>query len=100
MPFEIRGLITESSPCLLLNFDAMDYVSLIDLMTYTESPLTQALDEGELQCLVDFPFIKSFLYHCDTQAVERLIRVVTELSTQVLGYKAPDGLVRSRLAGP
>ena len=37
-------------------------------------------------------------YPCNTQAVERCIKLVTEASAAVCGHDARDGFIRSRIA--
>ena len=83
-----------------LNFDASDYFHLIDWtnIEVTEPPLTKKYSDEEIMifiedkhkiCLDKFP--------CHTQAVERLVKIVTEASLSVCGSAARDGLIRSKI---
>lgn len=85
-----------------LNFDAKDYTDLITWQDckITEPPLTSNLSDETLKEIVesglttcqniqDFP--------CHTQAVERVIKLVTEASTAVCGENKRDGFIRARL---
>ena len=87
-----------------LRFDANHYYEMIDWQTIklSEPPMTMALPTSEIQeainseqkklCLtVDFPN--------HTQAVERMIKLVTEAASSVIGEEARDGLIRARIEG-
>ena len=84
-----------------INFEAVDYPDLINwqLEKISEPPLTKSIPDEELDQLVAtgdrFPEVK---YPNHTQSVERCIKLVTEASSLVCGYKKRDGLIRSRLS--
>ena len=66
----------------------------------TESPVTRTIPERQIKEFIenaDKPdeLIPLFPYH--KQAVERLVRTVTEASASVSGIKKRDGFIRSRL---
>jgi hypothetical protein len=86
-----------------LNFDAADYIDLIDWQTceLTEPPLTKDLSDSDLEQLVHS--IESLAvgfprFPCHNQAVERCVKAVTESALSVIGEQARDGLIRARLS--
>lgn len=85
-----------------LNFDAKDYTDLITWQDckITEPPLTSNLSDETLKEIVKSGLttcqnIKDF--PCHTQAVERVIKLVTEASSAVCGENKRDGFIRARL---
>lgn len=85
-----------------INFDANDYVDLIDWTspTATEPPLTKYLSQEELEENIKAgkmagEEITAFPSH--TQAVERHVRVVTEASKAVYGADSRVGYIRAKL---
>ncbi|ESO05609.1 hypothetical protein HELRODRAFT_171263 [Helobdella robusta] len=85
-----------------LNFDAINYYDMIDwhATEITEPPLTKDITTEALeQMIMDIPNNIEFLkLPCHTQAVERMIKLVTEASLSVCGEKARDGFIRTKLA--
>ena len=79
-----------------INLDATDYYDLIcwfDGSTdITSPPVLRDIVTGDIAQLP-----RSFSFPCHTQSVERMIRVVTEASLQVVGQVSRDGLIKSRL---
>ena len=85
-----------------LNFRATDYIDVIDWkqVAATEPPLTIHVSKDELQMFVvnrevsviDFP-----KFPCHTQAVERVVNLITEASAAVCGTDSRDGFIRVRI---
>jgi hypothetical protein len=87
----------------VLNFNAKDYVDLIDWQAteISEPPLMSDISTDEIEMLVasgSIPLIDFPKYPCHTQAVERCVKLVTEASAAVCGADARDGFIRVRLA--
>lgn len=85
-----------------LNFEADDYISLIDWSkeTITEPSVTMKIDDETLLRFIHedvTPIIRFSRYPCHTQAVERHIKLVTEASAAVCGMEKRDGFIRVRL---
>ena len=84
-----------------INMDASDYISLIDLGIYRflEPPLTRQYTMHELQSFINDPepFVRDTKYPCHTQAVERVIKLVTEAAAAVSGQERRDGYIRATL---
>lgn len=83
-----------------LNFDAEDYTDLISWEKVTEPPIIKKIPTDRLTDLIltDSEILKKQLnYPCHTQAVERLVKLVTEASQSVCGYKARQAHVISTL---
>lgn len=87
-----------------INFNADDYIDLIDWQKceLTEPPATVSLSRDQLSSLVnmknnvkDLPCYK---FPCNTQAVERSIKIVSEASQKVCGAERREGYVRATLA--
>ena len=86
-----------------INFTASEYHQMIDWQTtnVTEPPSTKYLTNTEVETLIkskekpknmtDFP--------CHTQAVERMIKLVTDASAAVVGQENRDGYIRARIEG-
>lgn len=86
----------------LLNFNAEDYVDLIDWQTVsvTEPPVTVRITNEELKGMIkvvpdEIPILK---FLCHSQAVERCVKLVTAASSLVCGEAARDGFIRARIA--
>ncbi|GBN69199.1 hypothetical protein AVEN_113688-1 [Araneus ventricosus] len=86
-----------------VNFGAADYVDLIDWQACNVTPPTvlRHISSHELLNMIqdDLPvdgwnFIK-FLSH--TEAVERIVRLVTEVSRKKVGLQNRDGFIRTAL---
>ena len=80
-----------------VNFGATDYFDLIcwfDASTVITSPpiLRDVTTDHIAQQLASLPY-----FRCHTQSVERMLRVITEASAQVVGQNARDGVIRYRL---
>lgn len=85
-----------------INFEADHYTQIInwDVVDITEPPLLKNLTDVELHSLVESPDLVEKLcpkYPCHTQSVERLVKLVTEASAKVYGYKNRDGYIRNTL---
>ena len=86
----------------ILNFNATDYVELIDWNTciLTPPPLMEKMTTEIISSLIrdenipDFEFLK---YPCHTQAVERCVKLVTEAAGKVCGHHNRDGYIRATL---
>ena len=82
--------------------DATDYFELINWQDteISEPPLTADVTDDEIrlfvksagQSTIDFDRLP-----CDTQSVERCVKIVTEASLAVCGEHSRDGFIRSRL---
>lgn len=85
----------------LVNFDADDYIDLIDWnsTTVTEPPLTSKLSKEEIESIVQSGSSDrlEFTIPLHTQAVERIVKEVTSASKHVCGAHERDGFIRSRL---
>lgn len=84
-----------------INFDAEDYIDLIDWQstTITEPPLISSFSKEEIESIVHLGNSdrKEFKIPSHTQAVERIVKEVTEASKHVCGVQERDGFIRSRL---
>lgn len=84
-----------------LNFAAEDYIDLIDWQdcNVTEPPLTKNLTIGELEDMVamEIPDRNRFPYPNNTQAVERTVKIVTEVSQMVCGFETRHGMILTKL---
>ena len=91
-----------------LNFHAEDFIDMIKWtdITITEPPMTKHITDEDLKKYIsearepscqmqsiDFP-----RFPCHTQAVERVIKLVTESSLSVCGPEARDGFVKAKIA--
>lgn len=99
---EVRKFVTPK-----LNFKAEDYIDMIDWadVTITEPPMTKHVTDEDLAKYIcearqnslmhsiDFP-----RFPCHTQAVERVIKLVTESSLCVCGLEERNGFVKARIA--
>jgi len=66
----------------------------------TEPPVTKTIPDAKIHKFIktgDKPEGLIPLFPCHTQAVERLIKLVTDASTSVSGRERRDGFIRSRL---
>lgn len=84
-----------------LNFNADDYIELIDWesISFTEPPLTMSWSEDELKSMIkNVPDeINIFNFPCHSQAVERCVKLVTEASMAVCGTEERDGFIHARI---
>lgn len=91
-----------------INFHAEDFIDIIKWTdeVITEPPMTKHITDEDLKQYVnesrdprcqlqsiDFPRLP-----CNTQAVERVIKLVTESSLNVCGPEARDGFVKAKIA--
>ena len=83
-----------------VNFECKDYIDLIDLKTdVTEPPLTMNFTDEEIENhIANKELYQTPKYPLHTQAVERTIKLVSEVSLQVCSQESRDGLVRNKLA--
>jgi hypothetical protein len=88
-------------PC--VNFGATDYVDLIDWQAsyVTSPPVLREISSHELLKMMQdgvpmdgWDFIK---YPSHTQAVERIVKLVTEASGKTVGPQNRDGFIRATL---
>lgn len=85
------------------NFAATKYYDIIDWqnITYQEPPVTKGLSEEQLLQVVADPhssvlsYTKNYPSH--TQAVERAVKLVTQVSNTVCDQNRRDGVIRSTL---
>ncbi|CAH0562813.1 unnamed protein product [Brassicogethes aeneus] len=76
-----------------LNFSADDYIDLIDWSqtNISEPPLTMSMTEDDLNKLLQtgekFQLDK---FPCHTQAVERMVKIITDASTTVCGQESRE----------
>lgn len=103
---KIRNLKRTNSPEIRiftipnLNFDAADYSQLIDWASVKlyEPPLTFNIHNiEELVKNGSFERGKFDDFPCHTQAVERMVKVVTESSAAVCGEDSRDGFIRATI---
>lgn len=83
-----------------INFSATDFVELIDWQSceLTEPPLLRNISNAELLKILEDPSKMEIVrYPCNTQAVERGVKLVTEASMAVCGEHNRDGFIRSRV---
>lgn len=90
-----------------INFEAEDYVDLISWDQATEPPLIKHLSDDELKELImsKTSELKQILHlPCHTQAVERHVKLVTEVSSAVCGFESRHariiGTLKSRSLMP
>ena len=82
----------------LLNFEAQHHTDLIDWNSsdVTEPPLLRELSELQLQAIETGPAAPPE-YPVHTQAVERIVKVVTQACSSVRGEESRDGLIAATL---
>jgi hypothetical protein len=84
-----------------LKFEAVQYTDMIAWQecNITEPPVTRHLDTAEIERYIETGDISQEIpiFPCHTQAVERLIKLVTDASSAVSGESARDGYIRSRI---
>ena len=85
-----------------INFRATTYYNMIEWDDTTEPPLTKGITrECSMDCLNRKQFdieLKFLNLPCHTQAVERHIKVVTEVSSRVSGQSQREGAIMTTLA--
>lgn len=84
-----------------LNKTATTYSSQIywHEVEMTEPPLTKDISDEELRNVVENNNIKNMVPElpCNTQCVERYIKLVKNASSTVVGYEARDGFIRNQI---
>ena len=85
-----------------LHYNSLRYYEMINWQTIeqTKPPVTRTIAERQIKEFIengDKPDGLIPQFPCHPQAVERLVRTVTEASARVSGIEMRDGLVRSRL---
>lgn len=84
-----------------INFEAEDYIDLIDWQstTLTIPPLIADFTKEEIDLIVQLGSSerKEFQIPLHTQAVERIVKEVTTASKHVCGAQERNGFIRSRL---
>jgi hypothetical protein len=81
--------------------DCSDYINLIQwqCVQVTEPPITMKLSDSELDGFIaDKTMFEFEKYPLHTQAVERAIKVVSDVSSHVCGQESRDGFIQPRLA--
>lgn len=88
----------------LFNFNAQDYIDLIDWEKPTEPPLTKIIPTEIIsEALADDSKVNSLILSvfrgipCHTQSTERCIKLVTESCTAVCGPIRREGWIRNKL---
>lgn len=84
-----------------LNTNCNDYMELINWHTteITEPPLTKAISDDDVdQYIRNKNMYVPEKYPLHTQAVERIIKLVTDASSQVCSHEAREGFICTRLA--
>ena len=80
-----------------LNIDADSLLNLISWSKDIHEPIfTTSLTKHEVMGLVEEP-LPVPLYSVHTQSVERVVKLVTEAASSVVGYEARDGFIRARM---
>ena len=82
-----------------LNLNAMEYFDMIDWAVYTisEPPVLKAMTDAELKDLITTEVTPTVIFPkfpCQTQAVERHVKLVTEAAKAVCGQNSRDGFIR------
>jgi hypothetical protein len=99
---EYRGKTIRDFKIPPLNFESTDYTNLINWqdIKVTEPPLTRKfVSDDDMEDSIANRTVKDIhKLPCHTQAVERLIKLVTEASSAVVGAKSRDGFIRNRLS--
>ena len=83
-----------------LNFNAKSYEDLIDWQTckLSEPPILAGITDPELQELIkSVPEMDLVRFPCHTQAVERIVKLITKASSADAGTEARDGFVMVKL---
>jgi len=86
-----------------INFTAKKYHEVItwNASTITEPPLTRSLTIAEIEHKIrtaSFPDDGITSFPCHTQAVERMVRVVTEAAAEVCGMENRESSIRAKVA--
>ena len=83
-----------------INFGADNYLSMVDWQSVqiTSPPLLQHLSNQDILNAVEFPLNNLYQYPCHTQAVERVIQVVTQASSTVWGHDERHGQILNTLS--
>jgi len=83
-----------------INIDAVDYTCLIDWdddqLPITEPPALKSLSNDNLANLIVHPFIVPSI-PCHSQSVERMVKLVTEVSRKAVGRDNRNKLIISTL---
>jgi hypothetical protein len=76
-----------------VNFDALNYISMIDWSktAFAEPPLTLDMSDAEVRHLLKEPI--RLPYPCHTQAVERTVKLVTDSSLKCCGQNNRHGWI-------
>lgn len=87
-----------------LNFEAEDYIDLIDWKSMTEPPLTKKINIQVItEAINDVNLIRKVIIDkfyqmpCHSQAVERCVKLVTEASATVCGADKREGYIKNKL---
>ena len=80
-----------------LNFQAEDYKDMVDMSSVTPPPVLSHISSEELILMINNEEWEFFKYLNHTQAVERTVKLVTEVSSRVCGQQSRDGAIRTTL---
>ena len=80
-----------------INIKAKVYHKMVNMTgtDISEPPLISRLTDDDIPKIRDDKLVLK--HPCHTQAVERYIRVVSEASSQVVGFPRRDGLIRQKV---
>ena len=81
----------------VINTNAKSFFEMVNLddSDFRQPPAINDLSSSEIASVADNPL--KFDHPCHNQAVERHVKVVTEVSGQVVGYERRDRLIRQKL---
>ena len=85
-----------------VNFEAEQHIDLIDWQKTirVEPPLTKKISEQDLMLYIansDLTYLSFPEFPCHSQAVERAVQLVSEVSRVVCGYERRDGIIKNKL---
>ena len=84
-----------------VNFQTKQYIDLIDWQRIirVEPPLTKNISEQDLMLYVansDLTYLSFLKFPCHSQAVERAVQLVSEVSRVVCGYERREGIIKKQ----
>ena len=80
-----------------INFQANDYTDMVDLSSVSSPPVLSNISSDELLQCLDNEKWEFFNYPNHTQAVERTVKLVTDVSSRVSGQQNRDGVIGATL---
>lgn len=85
-----------------INFDANSYIDLINWQqNYFDPPILGHITNQEINEVIESQGDLNLIYlrlPCQTQAVERSVKIMTEASMSLCDKKSREGLIRAKLA--